>query len=110
QKSVLIKDGMRTREGRRKVLLELGFSPLESDPNNTSVEVASNLELPAAKSPYRLLKDYQFEVYFQALEKIAHPYSRFILQMPTGSGKTRTAMEVVCDHLNSGEDASVVWL
>jgi len=60
--------------------------------------------------PYKPLKDYQFEVYFQANEKLANIDSRFILQMPTGSGKTRTAIEIVCEYLNNHPNGSVIWL
>jgi superfamily II DNA or RNA helicase len=66
--------------------------------------------IPKNPQPYKQLKDYQFEVMFKALTKLENPYSRFILQMPTGSGKTRTAMEIVCSYLNENPDASVVWL
>lgn len=37
------------------------------------------------------------------------PY-RALLHMPTGSGKTRTAMNAVVDHLRSKQPAVVVWL
>lgn len=37
------------------------------------------------------------------------PY-RVMLHMPTGSGKTRTAMSVVCRMLNEAEPRLVVWL
>ena len=37
------------------------------------------------------------------------PY-RVLLHMPTGSGKTRTAMNVICDHLRSSEPTVVIWL
>ncbi|MEI6180223.1 MAG: DEAD/DEAH box helicase family protein [Chloroflexales bacterium] len=35
---------------------------------------------------------------------------RVLLHMPTGAGKTRTAMHVIADHLRSREPALVVWL
>jgi superfamily II DNA or RNA helicase len=35
---------------------------------------------------------------------------RILLHMPTGSGKTRTAMNVVADHLRGHEPALVIWL
>lgn len=35
---------------------------------------------------------------------------RTLLHMPTGSGKTRTAMNVVCNHLRQREKGVVVWL
>ncbi len=39
----------------------------------------------------------------------AEPH-RTLLHMPTGSGKTRTAMNVVCNHLREREKGVVVWL
>lgn len=35
---------------------------------------------------------------------------RVLLHMPTGSGKTRTAMHLVCRHLNARRSGVVVWL
>lgn len=35
---------------------------------------------------------------------------RVILHMPTGSGKTRTAMNIIADHLRNNEPALVIWL
>ena len=35
---------------------------------------------------------------------------RVLLHMPTGAGKTRTAMNVIADHLRGREPALVVWL
>ena len=37
------------------------------------------------------------------------PY-RVLLHMPTGAGKTRTAMNAIADHLRERESAVVVWL
>lgn len=59
---------------------------------------------------FKSLKEYQTTVYFPVYEYISQtPYARCIIQMPTGSGKTRTAMEVVCETMNeTGKDA--LWL
>ncbi|MEU8342352.1 DEAD/DEAH box helicase family protein [Spirillospora sp. NPDC048832] len=35
---------------------------------------------------------------------------RTVLHLPTGGGKTRTAMNVVCDHLRQHEPSVTVWL
>jgi len=35
---------------------------------------------------------------------------RVLLHMPTGAGKTRTTMHVICDHLRSHEPTLVLWL
>ncbi len=38
-----------------------------------------------------------------------HP-KRVMLHMPTGSGKTRTAMNIICTHLRKNENTTVIWL
>ncbi len=35
---------------------------------------------------------------------------RVLLHMPTGAGKTRTAMNIIADHLRSHEPTLVIWL
>lgn len=87
----------------------LGISRF-NESSDTSIEKISSVDLLPAEHPYKPLKDYQFEVLFKASEKLEISDSRFILQMPTGSGKTRTAMEIVSDFLNKFSDSSVIWL
>lgn len=60
---------------------------------------------------YKILKDYQFGAYTDCLKELEKERSRFVLQMPTGSGKTRTIMEVIAQYLNQMEAGTmVVWL
>jgi len=67
--------------------------------------------LPACLAPYKPLKDYQSSVFLRAVAKLTNPRSRFVVQMPTGSGKTRTAMEIITTILNERPDGTlVVWL
>ena len=61
-------------------------------------------------SPFKQLKDYQTRVVFEALESIESPNARFLIHMPTGSGKTRVAMEIISYFLNRKEGLQVVWL
>jgi DNA repair protein RadD len=61
--------------------------------------------------PLKPLKDYQVSVYMEAVERVQVHCARFVVQMPTGSGKTRTAMELVANILNeAGPFETVVWL
>ena len=64
------------------------------------------------RSPFKQLKDYQFPVVNDSIDKLSAPYSRFIIQMPTGSGKTRVAMEILANTLNQyiGQNKHIVWL
>jgi DNA repair protein RadD len=62
------------------------------------------------KSPFKNLKNFQYKCFSDCQELLHPPLSRAILQMPTGSGKTRTASEVIADHLNENGIRQVVWL
>lgn len=59
---------------------------------------------------FKVLKDYQHGVFADAWRQLTTPNSRFVIQMPTGSGKTRTAMELVTTWLNQPAKGPVVWL
>lgn len=70
-----------------------------------------NILIEPSVKPYKPLKDFQVPVYTAAMLHFAAPLARFVIQMPTGSGKTRTAMEVIAQVLNDQPDGSVViWL
>ncbi|MFI5685818.1 DEAD/DEAH box helicase [Streptomyces sp. NPDC051636] len=46
----------------------------------------------------------------RARERLYADGRRVVLHLPTGVGKTRTAMNMICDHLRSHEPTLVVWL
>ncbi len=70
-----------------------------------------NLLVHRVAKPYKPLKDYQVPVFSTAMQRLSAPLARFVIQMPTGSGKTRTAMEIVTEVLNEQPDGTVViWL
>lgn len=58
----------------------------------------------------RPLRNYQQSVLCQALRDLEPPRARLLIHMPTGSGKTRTAMEVVRSFLERDESPVVFWL
>lgn len=61
--------------------------------------------------PFKTLKDFQFMVFLEAFKNVQIPLSRFIIQMPTGSGKTRTSMEIITQYFNENEDPKIcLWL
>ena len=65
---------------------------------------------PASTAPAYPLFDYQRVAARDVLRKISQQPHRVLLHMPTGSGKTRTAMHVISQHLRSKEPTLVVWL
>lgn len=66
--------------------------------------------LKAPDEPLRPLLEYQSRVYFSVVKELNTPNNRFLIQMPTGTGKTRLAMELVSYYLNGNENKQVVWL
>jgi len=71
-------------------------------------KVISNFE---AVYPFKSLKEYQSQVCFSSLNELKNPASRFVIQMPTGSGKTRVATEVIAQFINeSKEQTKILWL
>lgn len=67
-------------------------------------------QIQGLEEPYELLLDYQSDIYYQATEKLEIPNARFIIQLPTGAGKTRVAMELASRTLNGTQNGIVVWL
>lgn len=72
-------------------------------------------QLPKASSeetitPSYVLFDYQREVCQKVNHALNGVIPRCILHMPTGSGKTRTAMNIITDELRGVDTKLVIWL
>ena len=77
------------------------------------VPVPSVVATPPAVStcsPAYPLFAYQIDVQARAHVVIEGELGRALLHMPTGAGKTRTAMNLVADYLREGNMRVVVWL
>lgn len=78
----------------------------DSETNN-SVGIANYIK---KEVQVKRLKDYQSKIFYECFDYLNYtPFSRSIIQMPTGSGKTRTAMEIVCEVINASQK-NVLWL
>ncbi len=86
--------------------------PIETPPSSYFIEPATPAKPRQIYKPYKVLKDYQCRVFLEALETLKVPMARLLLQMPTGSGKTRTAMELIAESINSTKSMAprIVWL
>ena len=70
-----------------------------------------NPEVISAPSiPYDTEFFYQSEIKDKAKRILNIPAGRVIIQVPTGGGKTKIAMEIVTDFFKENNDATVVWL
>ena len=56
------------------------------------------------------LFEHQRRIAVRTNDVLAQHPRRCVLHMPTGSGKTRTAMHIIAAHMNSKDHAVVVWL
>jgi DNA repair protein RadD len=84
---------------------------VEKTPSFIDIEPLSTDNPPIIPKPLKNLIDYQTQVYMDANKALSIPRSRFIIQMPTGSGKTRTTMEIIANHIKNSEHGTVVfWL
>jgi len=60
--------------------------------------------------PLKVLHGYQTPIVSKILKALRPPNSRYLIQMPTGTGKTRTAMEIVTRLFNEDKNRQIVWL
>lgn len=67
------------------------------------------MPLTRAKPGYSLY-EYQRTAVRDVLDALRTPPRRAVLHLPTGAGKTRVAMHVICEHLRHHEPTVVLWL
>lgn len=109
QKLVALTKAWNRPDAAKQIAAMLGI-PQEFLPQHATLP-PDNLLIEAVSKPYKPLKEFQMHVYAEAIRRLATPRARFVIQMPTGSGKTRTAMEVIAQILNEQPNGTVVvWL
>ena len=69
-------------------------------------------EVPSSEQiiPQYALFAHQRQAAKQVKRYLQQEPRRVLLHMPTGAGKTRTAMNIISDHLRSHEPTLVIWL
>ena len=74
------------------------------------VEATSEYEdISTIHNPKHALFDYQYNAMKQ-IEKYLDDEGRALLHMPTGAGKTRTAMRIVASYMLEHKSSLVIWL
>lgn len=74
------------------------------------VPVVETIDPASHSTPSHGLFAHQRRAAREVKEKLGSEVRRVVLHMPTGSGKTRTAMSIIADHLREHEPTVVVWL
>ena len=67
-------------------------------------------QIITSKPHFKNLKYYQSTIYSEVKQTLNEPFVRALISMPTGTGKTRTAMQLVCEYLNENPNRSVIWV
>ena len=93
------------REGARDEVF-LNFFGIIEDPVAPLIRRSVTVEV----TPEYGLFDYQRDVVFRVLRALREHPRKVLLHMPTGSGKTRTAMHVIARHLLERGPTVVCWL
>jgi len=97
----------KTRPGSSAFTKLLDALAVEHEPTET---VTTHRAAKTRCTPKHGLFEYQRTAVLETLEKLECSPHRAMLHMPTGSGKTRTAMQVAAAHFRRLERATVLWL
>jgi superfamily II DNA or RNA helicase len=95
---------------RTKAFIEAFDYPILLIPSEDLKPGKGVQHIPKANNPYRMLKDYQSQIFFDAASLLETANQRFLIQMPTGAGKTRVAMELISFFLNNQNKRQVLWI
>lgn len=93
----------RSRRKRLAAFALLGVSEPDLDESDTPPDAGTVV-------PTYSLFEHQRRVCEQVLARTRTGSRRVVLHMPTGSGKTRTAMHLIARHLADREPAVTIWL
>ncbi|QBL10516.1 DEAD/DEAH box helicase [Rheinheimera sp. D18] len=77
---------------------------------SNKVEQESKLESLARINPDYGLYSYQQDICKQVFSYLKQGKKRVLIHLPTGSGKTRTAMNIASEHLRESDNNVVLWL
>ncbi len=97
---------VKIRRGSDRERALFDFFELSVPEIEVAIEAAS-VELTTPKYP---LFAHQRRAAQQVKQYLTQDPRRVLLHLPTGAGKTRTAMNVIADHLRSHEPTIVIWL
>lgn len=109
---VVAKKNWRESQINNHVLHLLNYSEKDIFQEQSVAEVSS--EKIASYDKFYELLDYQYIIRQRALNILTSEYKqrRFLIHMPTGTGKTKTATHIICHHYNYNlkKQGLIVWI
>ena len=94
-------------DDKTRIFIDVFGYPDYLIPNQKSSHNSEFIYMEKNTNPYKPLKDYQSEIFYNVERRINIPYYKALIQMPTGSGKTRVAMEIVSSFLNHSPESNM---
>lgn len=94
------------RKNSRAEIALLDFFGISAPPSVKAEALTASVEIPPAYA----LFSHQRAAVAELNGHLTSPPYRAVLHMPTGSGKTRTAMSLIVDELRRNEPSVVTWL
>lgn len=95
-----------------KLLRFLAYTPKEMFEKKS--ENLSSIEIIESHEKFYELLDYQYIIRQRALNILTSEYGlrRFLIHMPTGTGKTKTATHIICHHYNYNlhKQGLILWI
>lgn len=115
-KNEIIKDVAKCKWNKSELSKEIlgifGYTLEDAFPQKETDE-KSIVQVDANERFYELL-DYQYVIKQRALTNLTDgvELKRFLIHMPTGTGKTKTAMHIICHHINFNlrKKGLVLWI
>lgn len=77
---------------------------------NSQLEQKTEFECLTHIEPAYGLYPYQQDINRQVFSSLKTKKERVLIHLPTGAGKTRTAMNIACEHLRESPTNVVLWL
>lgn len=84
------------------------LAPSQRDAESISKSIHT-VEETSINANYQLFRHQRAAIRKLKLQ-LQHYPNRVLLHMPTGSGKTRTSMSLICDYLRENEPFLVIWI
>jgi len=96
---------------KNKKIIELFLNIFEIKTEEKKIiKLSEDKTNPKQIEPIYSLFNHQINVLNKVNEMLNKTNKKVLLHMPTGAGKTRTAINLICDYLKKNKNGLVVWL
>jgi DNA repair protein RadD len=95
---------------KKNLDLLLDIFEIEKNEKKLTLETQEVKQNPLTIQPKYALFSHQIDVLNKVTDLFKKPVKKVLLHMPTGAGKTRTAINLTSNHLKESSKSLIVWL